>query len=95
MHFIKGFSKIVQPMTTMLRGGKQGKIIGPFGLMTEMQKAFLQLQSKFTKASVLTHFKNERHICLEMYASGYAIAGIILQPRPTLGEEKERVKDRD
>jgi hypothetical protein len=95
--FIKGFSRIVRPMTAMLRGGKEGKIFGPFVPTTEMKEAFWRLQSEFTKAPVLAHFDYERPIRLETDASGYAIAGIISQPAagPTSGEGGERVKDRD
>jgi hypothetical protein len=95
--FIKSFSWIVQPMTAMLIGGKEGKIFGPFKPTTEMQEAFRHLQSKFTKAPVLALFDYERPICLETDASGFAIAGIISQPAawPTSGVEGGRVKDRD
>ncbi len=95
--FIKGFSRIVRPMTTMLRGGKEGKIFGPFEPTAEMKEAFRRLQSEFTKAPVLAHFDYERPIRLETDASGYAIVGIISQPAagPASGEEGERVKDRD
>ncbi len=95
--FIKSFSRIVRPMTTMLKGGKEGKIFEPFEPTTEMQEAFWCLQSEFTKAPVLPYFDYEKPICLETDASGFAIAGIILQLAawPTLGEERGRVKDRD
>jgi hypothetical protein len=38
--FIKSFPRLVQPMTAMLKGGKEGKILGPFEPTTEMQEAF-------------------------------------------------------
>jgi hypothetical protein len=78
--FIKSFSWIVRPMTTMLKGSKVGKIFGPFDPTTEMQEAFQRLRSKFTKAPVLAHFDYEKPIRLETDASGFAIAGIISQP---------------
>jgi hypothetical protein len=95
--FMKGFSRIVQPMTARLRGGNEGKILGPFVPTTEMKEVFWRLQSEFTKAPVLTHFSYKKRIRLETDASGYAIAGIISQPAagPTSGEKEERVKDRD
>jgi hypothetical protein len=95
--FIKSFSRIVRPMTAMLKGGKEGKIFGPFGPTTEMQEAFRRLQSEFTKAPVLAHCDYEKPIRLETDASGFAIAGIISQLAAwlTSGEEGGRVKDRD
>jgi hypothetical protein len=95
--FIKSFSGIVRPMTAMLKGGKEGKIFGPFEPTTEMKEAFRRLQSEFTKAPVLAHFDYEKPIRLETDASGFAIAGIISQPAawPTSGKEGRRVKDRD
>jgi hypothetical protein len=82
-------------MTTMLKGGKEGKIFRPFEPTREMQEAFQCLQSEFTKAPVLAYFDYEKPIHLETDASGFAIAGIISQPTalPTLGEEGGRVKD--
>jgi hypothetical protein len=80
--FIKGFSRIVRPMTAMLKEGKEGKIFGPFEPTLEMKEAFWRLQSEFTKAPVLAHFDYERPIRLETDASGFAIAGIISQPPP-------------
>ncbi len=41
--FIKSFSRIVRPMTAMLKGGKEGKIFGPFEPTTEMKEAFRRL----------------------------------------------------
>ncbi len=96
--FMKGFSRIVQPMTTMIKGGKECKVFGPFEPTLEMKEAFLHLQSKFTKAPVLAHFDYERPIHLETDTSRFAIAGIIWQPPASLtavGEEGERVKNRD
>jgi hypothetical protein len=96
--FIKGFSRIVRPMTSMLKRGKEGKIFGPCEPRPEMKKAFQCLQSEFTKAPVCAHFDYERPIRLEIYASGFATAGIISQP-PTsstaAGEEGGRVKNHD
>jgi hypothetical protein len=95
--FIKSFSKIVQPLTAILKDYEEGKIVGPFQLTNEMQEAFWCLQSEFTKAPVLAYFDYEKPIRLEMDASGFAIAGIIMQPAawPTLRKDRGRVKDRD
>ncbi len=85
-------------MTTMLIGGKEGKIFGPFEPTLEMKNAFWHFQAEFTKTPVLAHFDCKRPIRLETDASGFAIAGIISQPPtpPTAaGEEGGRVKNRD
>jgi hypothetical protein len=95
--FIISFSKIVQPMTAMLKCGKEGKIFGPFEPTTEMQEAHRRLQSEFANAPILAHFDYEKPIRLETDDCGFAIAGIISQPAasPASGEEGGRVKDRD
>jgi hypothetical protein len=62
----------------MWREDHEGKTFGPYEYTLEMNKAFCRLQSKFTQALVLTHFDYARTISLEMDASGFAIAGIIL-----------------
>jgi hypothetical protein len=53
-----------------------------------MQEAFWHIQNELTKVPVLTHFDNEKPICLETDAAGFVITGIILQPAawPTSGE---------
>jgi hypothetical protein len=87
--FIKGFSRIVRPMTAILKGGKEGKTFGPFKPTLKMKEAFRCLQSEFTKAPVHAHFDYERPIGLETDASKFAIARIISQPSTSLTDAGE------
>jgi hypothetical protein len=59
----------------MLKGGKEGKIFGPFKPTPEMKEAFWRLQNEFTKAPVLPHFDYERPIHLETDASRICYSG--------------------
>jgi hypothetical protein len=67
--FMKGFSRIVQPMTVMLKAGKEDNILGLFELKPKIKEAFRCLKNKFAKAPVLTHFDYEKPIYLETNAS--------------------------
>jgi hypothetical protein len=44
-----------------------------------MKESFAELRTAFTRAPVLAHFDLAGPICLEMDASGFTIAGIILK----------------
>jgi hypothetical protein len=66
-------------MTDMLKGGKNGRFTGPFVPTLAMKQSFQQLREAFKQAPVLVHFDPAKLICLKIDASGYAIAGIILQ----------------
>ena len=87
--FIRGFSKIAAPLTSMLktnlvantgpspkaRRGEEGSCF----LTPAAKLAFAQLKQAFTEAPILRHFDPERHIRLETDASGYAIGGVLSQ----------------
>jgi hypothetical protein len=77
--FISSFSRLAKPMTDMLKGGRNGRFSGPFLPIPAMKQSFAELRANFMKASVLAHFDLARPIHLETDASGFAIAGIILQ----------------
>ncbi len=77
--FISSFSRGAKPRTDHLKGGKNGHFSGPFPPIPAMKRSFAELRDAFTKAPVLAHFDMAKLICLETDASGYAIAGIILQ----------------
>jgi hypothetical protein len=82
--FLNGFLRIVRPMTAILKGCKKGKVLDSLKLLPEIQVAFWHLYSMFTKFLILAHFNCERLISLEIDASEFAIAGIILQPPAAL-----------
>jgi hypothetical protein len=66
-------------MIDMLKERKKGNFLGPFLPTPAMKQSFAELRDSFTKAPVLAHFDPAKPICLETNASGFAIAGIILQ----------------
>jgi hypothetical protein len=69
--FIKGYSKITEPLTRLLR--KDNKFLWS----EKTQIAFDTLKTAFTSAPILTHFNPQRPIVLETDASDYALAGIL------------------
>jgi hypothetical protein len=77
--FIHSFSHLAKLMRDMLKGGKNGCILGPFLPTLVMKWSFMELHNAFTKAPVLAHFDPAKPIRLETNASGIAIAGIISQ----------------
>ena len=78
--FISGYSLIARALNELLRGGKDGKFLGPFEMNPEALDAFSRLKAAFTKAPLLQHFNPEAPLRLETDASKYAIAGILSQP---------------
>ena len=87
--FIRGFSKIAAPLTSMLKTNLVANT-GPFPkarrgeegscfLTPAAKLAFAQLKQAFTEAPILRHFDPKRHIRLETDASGYAIGGVLSQ----------------
>jgi hypothetical protein len=82
--FIHQYSKVAAPLTSLLRGSQNGKKSGPFIWPESAEQAFRTLRAAFTTAPLLKHFDPEKPIRLITDASGYALAGILLQP----GEEQ-------
>jgi len=78
--FIHQYSKITAPITSLLKGSKDGSKTGPLDWSDEANQAFSKLKTAFTQAPVLAHFDPEKPIRLITDASGYAFAGILLQP---------------
>ena len=71
--FIDGFSRIVTPITSLLRKEQQ------FNWSELCQKAFDELKHHFTTAPVLRHFDPDLPIQIHTDASGFTISGIISQ----------------
>jgi hypothetical protein len=92
--FIGAFPKITKPMTDLLKGGRNGCFHGPFVPSAAMWQSFRQLKAAFTTAPILVHFDPAKPIRLETDASGYAIAGIILQQAGEVWEATEGLSDR-
>jgi len=78
--FIRAYSAIARPLTSMMKGAVKGKKTGPFEWGYMEQEAFERLKDAFISAPVLIHFDPAKPIRLETDASGKAIAGILSQP---------------
>ena len=72
--FIKDFSKIVTPITKLLR--KDTK----WDWNSEAQNSFELLKKTFTTAPILKYFDPTKPIVLETDASDFAIGGVLSQP---------------
>jgi hypothetical protein len=71
--FIKGFSKIVAPITRLLK--KEVK----FDWNEEAEQAFQQLKIAFTSDPILTHFEEKRTCVIETDASDTALGAVCSQ----------------
>jgi hypothetical protein len=72
--FIEGYSRVVLPITRLLRKGQR------FIWSAEAQSAFDQLKASFTSAPILAHFDPKLPVTLHADSSGFAISGIVSQP---------------
>lgn len=79
--FIEGYSRIVHPITNLLKTTQNATKPGGFKWTQECQEAFDNLKRTFTTAPILVHFDPEKPIRVETDASGFAIAGILSQPK--------------
>jgi hypothetical protein len=77
--FIRNFSKIVSPITSLLR--KNSK----FKWTPAAQEAFDRLSTSFTTAPILKHFNHTLPVVLEADASDYAVGAVISQRDPENG----------
>jgi hypothetical protein len=78
--FIQDFSRIALPLTTLLRGSKNGRKPGRVELSPSEKVAFRRLIAAFQTAPLLRHFDPQRHIRVETDASNEGMAGILSQP---------------
>jgi predicted DNA-binding protein YlxM (UPF0122 family) len=88
--FVRDYSKIARPLTSLLKGSVKGKKHGEFVWDKAQQEAFDQLKTAFTTAPILIHFDPEKPIRLETDASGVACGGVLSQPNewPTIDGRK-------
>ena len=79
--FIRGYSQLAQPLTTLLKGSKNGKKSGDLSKEwgEPQREAFLTLLGAFETAPMLKHFDPERQSRVEADASDYALGGIFSQ----------------
>lgn len=71
--FIKGFSKIVRPLTSLMSREKW-RPLGPDAL-----QAFKDLKSAFVSAPVLSYYRPDRGTVVEVDASDWAAGGVLSQ----------------
>ena len=71
--FIEGYSRVVSPITSLLRKGQH------FHWSAACQTAFEELKRRFTTAPILRHFDPDLPIRVHTDASGFAISGILSQ----------------
>ena len=71
--FISGYSRIITPLTKLLRKGSQWK----FG--DSETEAFDNIKNAFTHAGILKHFNPTLPTVIETDSSDYAISGILSQ----------------
>jgi len=77
--FIAAYSKIAEPLSSILKGSKEGKKSGPLEWTDKQQAAFDELKSKFGEAPMLRHFDPSKKIRIETDASIFAVGAILSQ----------------
>ena len=77
--FIYDFSRIAQPLTSLLKGSKNGRKPGLVDLSEQEKQAFYKLLDAFKSAPLLAHFDPKLPIRLETDASKWGMAGILSQ----------------
>lgn len=77
--FIAHYSAIVSPITSLLKGSKNGKKSGEFTWTSEAEQAFQQLKHAFCSATILRHWDPSLPTRVETDASARAISGILTQ----------------
>ena len=88
--FIHQYGRITKPLSDMLKGMEQGKKKGPFQLTERARDAFEELKSAFNGPPILRHFDPDKQIKVITDASGFAIAGILLQPVDGLQDPRKQ-----
>lgn len=78
--FIRNYSQIALPLTSLLKGSVDGKKPGKVNLNLVERIAFRRLIAAFQSAPLLRHFDPLKPIRIETDASNGAMAGILSQP---------------
>lgn len=77
--FIHSYSRIVRPLTDLLKGSVNGRKPGRLQMNEEEKAAFRRVCEAFTRAPILVHYDPEKPLRLETDASGFASAAILSQ----------------
>lgn len=87
--FIQDYSKVVAPMTDLLKGLQKGKKTEPLDWdnKTKAVASFKRLKKLFQTAPLLCHYDPELEIRVETDASGFGLGGVLSQlfPQPEGG----------
>jgi hypothetical protein len=75
--FIRDYSRIVAPITDLLKGMKNGVKKGPLDWTKEADQAMGELKSRFETGPLLYHFDPDAEVRVETDALGIVIGGII------------------
>jgi len=80
--FIRSYSKIIAPLTSLMKGAKNGKKTGELVWNAAEEQAFRMVKAAFISAPILRHYIPGAPIRLETDASSFAIAAIVSQLLP-------------
>jgi hypothetical protein len=75
--FIRDYSRIAAPLTSILKGNINGRKIDSFKFKEVARAAFKLLKAFFIRAPMLIHFNPSRPIKIETDILKFAIAGIL------------------
>lgn len=78
--FIQNYSRIALPLTSLMKGSKNGRKPGPVKFTLTEKLAFRRLIAAFQSAPLLRHFNPQQPIRIETDASSKGMAGIMSQP---------------
>jgi hypothetical protein len=78
--FVPSYSRVTAPLTEMLKKKAREAMSGRFELTPKARGAFEELKTAFSSPPLMRHFDPQKPILLVTDASGYAVAGIMLQP---------------
>jgi hypothetical protein len=77
--FIRSYSKIMAPLTSLNKGAKNGKKSGPLTWGEGEEQAFRALKAAFTEAPILRYYNPLAKLRMETDASAFAISAIMSQ----------------
>jgi hypothetical protein len=77
--FIKNYSRIAAPLTSMLKNSVNGRKADPFEFNKKEKATFELLKVSFIRAFMLIHFKFDKQIRVETNISDFVITGMLSQ----------------
>ena len=77
--FIRDYSTIAAPLTSLLKGSKADKKSEPFEWPEDARLAFEQLRNTFATAPFLRHYDSSKKLRLETDASNFGVGAVLSQ----------------